>query len=101
MSLPRVLELGPRGALEIEAARELHSVGDPICSYAEYELVPGNELRPDKARGDCLEICVEIDPGSATASMHSPATKISRRPWASGAMTVASRISVSMDENLQ
>jgi sucrose-6-phosphate hydrolase SacC (GH32 family) len=67
MSLPRVLTLGDDGQVRITPVPELESLREAHASLEDVALPDGQDVGLDAARGKCLELALEIDPGSSEA----------------------------------
>lgn len=65
MSLPRVLEMGQGGVLQIKAAEQLQASGSPDWECAGAKLRSGSPILMKDDLGDCLEIRVDVDPKEA------------------------------------
>jgi sucrose-6-phosphate hydrolase SacC (GH32 family) len=65
MSLPRVLSLGEDGSLRIEPAPELEVLRHQPREWRDVALPAGQDVDLENLRGDCLELTVEIEPGTA------------------------------------
>ncbi len=66
MTLPRILSLGEDGNLRIEAAPELEKLRIKHYHQETMHLKADMEFNIAEARGDCLELKVEIEPKGAT-----------------------------------
>jgi len=64
LSLPRVLELDAGGTLLMDPVPEVCSRHDPEWAY-EGPLSSGAPLIPENLQEECLEMVLEVDPGSA------------------------------------
>jgi sucrose-6-phosphate hydrolase SacC (GH32 family) len=67
MSLPRVLSLGAGNVLRIEPAPELETLRYNPRERSSVMLPADAEVDLEEMRGDCLELSVEIEPGTAEA----------------------------------
>jgi sucrose-6-phosphate hydrolase SacC (GH32 family) len=64
-SLPRVLTLADDGGLNIAPAEELQSLRRDPRGLADRAIPADGETTLEGIRGDCLELAVTLDPGSA------------------------------------
>ncbi len=65
MSLPRVLSLGDDGALRINPPKELEQLRNNGRKLDAFQVSAGNKTLLEGIRGDCLELNLLIDPGTA------------------------------------
>ncbi len=66
-SLPRVLSLAADKTLRIEPAPELETLRQNHRRLSNIAIAGNTEVPLDEVRGDCLELTVTFDPGSAAA----------------------------------
>ena len=64
-SLPRVMSLDKDGTLLIKPVKELETLRRNHRTLSEIKLAADSETTLPSVSGDCLELTVEIDPGSA------------------------------------
>ena len=65
MSMPRVLSLADDGTMRIKPIKEIEQLRINPRAHKDIDLADGAELVLEDISGDCLEIDLEIDPGSA------------------------------------
>lgn len=65
MSLPRVLTMGDDDTLRIEPAEELQTLRHSGRTFRNVTLEPDADTTFDGVAGDCMELELEIDPGTA------------------------------------
>lgn len=65
MSLPRMLWLAEDGTLRMAPVPELDALRMNHRNRGDIALTDGTEVILDQVRGDCLELALDIDPGSA------------------------------------
>ena len=66
MTIPRLLSLAEDGTLRIEPVPELKALRTNPRHWADIQLTPDAEMHIEAVRGDCLELLVQIEPGTAT-----------------------------------
>lgn len=66
MSMPRVLSLADDGTMRIKPIEEIEQLRINPKVHEDINLANGAELILEDISGDCLEIDLEIDPGSAS-----------------------------------
>jgi sucrose-6-phosphate hydrolase SacC (GH32 family) len=66
MTLPRLLSLADNGTLHIEPVPELETLRTNHRQWADIQLTSDAEIHIEEVRGDCLELVVKIEPGTAT-----------------------------------
>ncbi len=66
MTLPRSLSLAEDGTLCIEPVPELETLRMTHRRWADIQLTSDARMDIEEVRGDCLELVVEIEPGTAT-----------------------------------
>ena len=66
MSLPRILDLAADGSLLIKPVPELEVLRANFRRRRNLELAAGAEVAVDEVRGDCLELALEIQAGTAS-----------------------------------
>ncbi|MHC4157303.1 MAG: GH32 C-terminal domain-containing protein, partial [Planctomycetota bacterium] len=64
-SLPRVMSLDKDGTLLIKPVKELETLRQNHRRLSDIKLAAGSETMLPGIRGDCLELAVEIEPGTA------------------------------------